>query len=357
MWIERKIEGDRLARIRLDAAPLTPRKFALKGVKHAAWLALALWTGYHVRRLLHADPRARRPRHHLAARSVGRLLDAVLRLRDLRQRRLDARAGVQVHVPVRALPGRDVRQGHARHHLRRERGEPRGARAQGRRPRRSGLGDCVDCNICVQVCPTGIDIRNGLQYECIGCAACIDGCDQVMDKMGYPRGPDPLRDAECAGEGTTTRQRSWRRVLRPRTVLYATILIAIAGAATVSLAHAQAAQGRRDPRPRRAGARSVPGVIENVYRLQVMNTDESRAAVHHSRGRAFPGSRSSAWSSPSTSAPRNRACSRCACARRRPTTRPRSPGRNRIRSSSSCSAVGDDEAWRAMRSPRSSCRG
>ena len=70
----------------------------------------------------------------------------------------------------------------------RERGEPRGARNRSADHKAKGLGDCVDCGICVQVCPTGIDIRNGLQYECIGCAACIDGCNQVMDKMGYPKG-------------------------------------------------------------------------------------------------------------------------------------------------------------------------
>ena len=68
------------------------------------------------------------------------------------------------------------------------RGEPRGPRSKKTDPREKGMGDCVDCEICVQVCPTGIDIRNGLQYECIGCAACIDGCDQVMDKMGYKHG-------------------------------------------------------------------------------------------------------------------------------------------------------------------------
>ena len=69
-----------------------------------------------------------------------------------------------------------------------ERGEPRSLRKKGVDARTTGLGDCIDCGICVQVCPTGIDIRNGLQYECIGCAACIDACDQVMDKMKYPRG-------------------------------------------------------------------------------------------------------------------------------------------------------------------------
>ena len=75
--------------------------------------------------------------------------------------------------------------GHADHHLRSARAASRAARAaRGTAARAQGLGDCVDCTLCVQVCPTGIDIRHGLQYECIGCAACIDGCDEVMDKMG-----------------------------------------------------------------------------------------------------------------------------------------------------------------------------
>ena len=69
-----------------------------------------------------------------------------------------------------------------------ERGEPRGTRGRKTDLKAARLGSCIDCGLCVQVCPTGIDIRKGLQYECIGCAACIDGCDQVMDKMGYPKG-------------------------------------------------------------------------------------------------------------------------------------------------------------------------
>lgn len=98
------------------------------------------------------------------------------------------REQVCVHVPLRALPECDVRQGHADRFLR---------PASWRNPRpaqkdldykAAGLGDCIDCTMCVQVCPTGIDIRDGLQIECIGCAACIDACDNIMDKMNYPRG-------------------------------------------------------------------------------------------------------------------------------------------------------------------------
>jgi hypothetical protein len=130
LWIERKIEGDRIARMRLDAAALSSRKVTLKAAKHAAWLALALWTGYTFVGYF-------TPIQDLGARAISWRLEgwetfwiAVLRLRDLRQRRLDARAGLQVHVPVRALPERDVRPRHADHYLRSGRGEPRGPRSK-----------------------------------------------------------------------------------------------------------------------------------------------------------------------------------------------------------------------------------
>ena len=192
MWVERRFEGDRQARIKLDAAPWSLNKFWRKGGKQLAWLADRPVDRLHLRRLLHADPVAhgRGLRFgRLRARAVGNVLDPVLRLRDLRQRRLHARAGLQVHVPLRALPERDVRPRHADHQLRPgARRAARLARPRRRAPASVGKGDCINCTLCVQVCPTGIDIRDGLQYECIGCAACIDVCDSVMDKMNYPRG-------------------------------------------------------------------------------------------------------------------------------------------------------------------------
>jgi cytochrome c oxidase accessory protein FixG len=139
-----------------------------------------------------------------------------------------------------------------------KRGEPRGKKAD--------KGDCVDCGICVQVCPTGIDIRNGLQYECIGCAACVDGCDQVMDKVGRPRGLIRYSTTRAL-EGAET------RVLRPRVLVYAAILLAIVATAAASL-------WLRVPlkvdviRDRAAIAREVGDEVENVYRLQIMNTTE-----------------------------------------------------------------------------------
>jgi cytochrome c oxidase accessory protein FixG len=155
-----------------------------------------------------------------------------------------------------------------------KRGEPRGARKKGADYKAQGLGDCVDCTVCVQVCPTGIDIRKGLQYECIGCAACIDGCNQVMDKMGYPQGLIRYT-TENALAGGYDQATMWRRVFRTRTLVYTGLLATVVAAVGVSLY-------LRDElkvdviRDRAALAReSAPGVIENVYRLQIMNTGEA----------------------------------------------------------------------------------
>jgi cytochrome c oxidase accessory protein FixG len=154
-----------------------------------------------------------------------------------------------------------------------ERGEPRGSRSRKVDPAESGLGHCVDCDICVQVCPTGIDIRKGLQYECIGCAACIDGCNQVMERMGYPKGLIRYASENALAQHFGS-DAMWRRVLRPRTLIYSGLLVAIVAATAASLV-------LRNPlkvdviRDRGALAReALPGVVENVYRLQIMNTDE-----------------------------------------------------------------------------------
>jgi cytochrome c oxidase accessory protein FixG len=154
-----------------------------------------------------------------------------------------------------------------------ERGEPRGARSKKADLSTLNLGACVDCSLCVQVCPTGIDIRNGLQYECIGCGACADVCDTVMDKVGYPRGLVKY-STENAVNQHWTRAQTLRHVLRPRVLVYVAILATVVTAMMVSLA-------LRDPfkvdvvRDRGALARVVAGgKTENVFRLQVMNATE-----------------------------------------------------------------------------------
>jgi cytochrome c oxidase accessory protein FixG len=168
-----------------------------------------------------------------------------------------------------------------------DRGEARGSRPRTADPKSLGLGDCIDCTLCVQVCPTGIDIRNGLQNECIACAACIDVCDQVMGKMGYA--PGLIRYSSGNGMAQTlTRKQMVGRVWRPRVVIYAVLLL-LAGmvfVGSLSMRNGFAVDVIKD---RGAQAREVGnGYIENVYRLQITNGTE-QAQQYSVRASGLPG--------------------------------------------------------------------
>ncbi len=274
LWIERRVEGERLARMKLDKAPLSAAKVGRKVLKHGLWIALALWTGFTfvgyftpIQTLL-ADVFAlgTGPWETFWMLFYGFATygnAGWMREQVCKYMCPYARFQGVMFDPDTLVITYD-----------KDRGEPRGARSKSADPVKQGLGACVDCGICVQVCPTGIDIRNGLQYECIGCAACIDGCNQVMDKMGYDRGL--IRYAtENAVKQHLDRGGMFRRVLRPRVLLYTGILLAVTIAAIVTLAHRVPVKVDviRDRVPMAAG--SGDGRVENVYRLQVMNTDET----------------------------------------------------------------------------------
>ncbi len=273
LWIERRIEGDRLARIRLDAAPLSLEKFVKKTLKHTAWVALALWTGYTFVGYFEPirDLGLRTFTWNLGGWEAFWILFYAFAtygnagwMREQVCKYMCPYARFQSVMFDRdtLVIAYDTK-----------RGEPRGSRSRKTDPRVAGLGDCIDCSICVQVCPTGIDIREGLQYECIGCAACIDGCDQVMDKMGYPRGLIRYASENALALGQSAGS-IWRRVLRPRTVFYTAVLLAIATTAGVAL-YLKNPIKMDVMRDRGALAReSSPGIMENVYRIQIMNTDE-----------------------------------------------------------------------------------
>jgi cytochrome c oxidase accessory protein FixG len=273
MWIERHIEGDRAARMRLDKEPMSARKFALKAAKHGAWAAVALWTGFTF--VGYFTPI--RPLFvELVTLSVtGWSLFWILfygfatygnagwmREQVCKYMCPYARFQSAMFDPDTLIVTYDS-----------ERGEPRGAGSRKSSRKGSGLGDCVACNLCVQVCPTGIDIRNGLQYECIGCAACIDACNYVMDKAGLPQGLIRYSTQHALKEHYGTAG-IWRHVFRPRVLVYTGILTAVTVALFVAVSV-------RVPlkvdviRDRGALAREAEdGRIENTYRLQVMNTAE-----------------------------------------------------------------------------------
>ncbi len=274
LWVEQKIDGDRNARVKLDQAPMDAKKFTKRALKYGIWVVLSLWTGltfvgyFTPIKTLWAE---------LLTLSLGPwewfwflfygaftyLMAGHLREQVCLYMCPYARFQGVMFDPDTLVITYDQ-----------ERGEPRGARGKSEDHKAKGLGHCVDCGLCVAVCPTGIDIRKGLQYECIGCAACIDVCDQVMAKMAYPKGL-----IRYSTENAMEKHWGWREirghVVRPRIMLYTGILSAIVVAFVWGLATKPTL--RVDViRDRATLAREVEGgLIENVFRLQVMNVTEA----------------------------------------------------------------------------------
>ena len=272
LWIERKIEGDRTARILLDREPNSVRKIGRKAAKHAIWLAISLWTG--VTFVGYFTPfgplLAAIPGNLGGWESFWVLFYGLATYGNAGYLREQVCKYMCPYARFQSVMfDRDtlvITYDTAR-------GEPRGPRSRKVDPEAAGLGHCVDCLVCVQVCPTGIDIRKGLQYECIGCAACIDGCDQVMDRRGYPRGLIRYATENALANGYDSAT-MWKRVFRARTLVYMALVATIAAATGASL-YLRDALKVDVIRDRGALAReTAPGIIENVYRLQIMNTGE-----------------------------------------------------------------------------------
>jgi len=304
LWIERQVEGDRNNRIKLDKSPFSMRKLRLKSVKHAIWIFVALWTGFTF--VGYFTP-------------INQLFNQLITFTVSPWQAFwilfygfatYGNAGFmreqvcKYMCPYARFQGvmfdRDTLVITYDQH----RGDPRGSRSLKVDAQSTGLGDCVDCGLCVQVCPTGIDIRDGQQYECIGCAACIDACDKVMDKVGYPKKLiryDTLNrvdsqaalnsnavisaemnsadtssvDRVSADMGSTAKISQGTKLLRPRVIVYSIILLTATALLLGSL-------GTRINlkvdvmRDRGALSREVQnGLIENVFRLLIINSEES----------------------------------------------------------------------------------
>jgi cytochrome c oxidase accessory protein FixG len=273
MWIERKIEGKRSARMRLDRQGPSIEKLVRKGAKHLAWGAVALWTGFSF--VGYFTP-VRTLAHELAVLGLGPwewfwiLFYSFATYGNAGWMREQVCKYMCPYARFQSsMFDRDTLiityDG--------DRGEPRGARSKKPAPADKPQGDCIDCTMCVQVCPTGIDIRQGLQYECIGCAACVDACNSVMDKVGAPRGLIRYSTENAMSLKLSGREIR-RRALRPRVLIYSAILLCMAAVFMGSLAMRSAL--KLDViRDRGAMGREVEdGMIENVYRLQIMNTSE-----------------------------------------------------------------------------------
>ena len=159
-----------------------------------------------------------------------------------------------------------------------ERGEPRGARKKTAERGEDGIGDCINCTMCVQVCPVGIDIRDGLQYQCIGCAACIDACDEVMDKMGYPRGLIRYT-TEAVLKHEYTDQDIKKRLLRPKVVGYGGVLLAAVIGLAVGIATRQTMQIDVIKDRGVMVRENTQGLLENSYNLSISNASDKTQIV------------------------------------------------------------------------------
>jgi cytochrome c oxidase accessory protein FixG len=267
LWMERFAEGDRSARLKLDKAPWNARKIGRKSLKQFLWITFALWTGFTFVGFF-------TPIHTLAREvatmslgpwetfwilfygfatygNAGYLREQVCKYMCPYARFQSAMFDRDTLVIT----------------YDEERGEPRGSRKRGTDPRAQGKGDCIDCTLCVQVCPTGIDIRKGLQIECIACAACIDVCDDVMDKMGSPRGLIRYTTTHALEHKAT-------HLLRPRTLIYGSLLASLVVGFVVAVA-------LRSPvtldviRDRNALYRlTEDGQVDNVYTIRILNKSE-----------------------------------------------------------------------------------
>jgi cytochrome c oxidase accessory protein FixG len=264
IWMEQWTEGTRSQRMKLDKAPWSWNKLRRKGSKQFLWIAFSLWTGF---TFVGYFMPIRQLGVDIAALNVGGWTlfwglfygfatygnAGYMREQVCKYMCPYARFQSAMFDKDTLIISYDE-----------TRGEPRGGRKRSVDRQKEGLGDCIDCTLCVQVCPTGIDIRDGLQYDCIACAACIDACDSVMDKMDYPRGLVRYTTEHSMGGKTS-------RVLRPRMIVYAALLAVLMTALITSMV-------TRTPvildviRDRNTLYRELPGdVIENSYTVKIIN--------------------------------------------------------------------------------------
>ena len=272
VWMERWTEGNRWQRIKLDMAPWSLAKLGRKSAKQVLWISFALFTGVTfvgfftpIRELF--------PNAFQGSLGGWEIFWVLFYGFATYGNAGYMREQVCKYMcPYARFQGAMFDRNTLVISYDAARGEPRGSRKRGSDARSQGLGDCVDCTLCVQVCPTGIDIRKGLQMDCIACAACIDACDDVMDRMKAPRGL--IRYAtDNSMKGIRT------RIVRPRTVIYGTLLFALIAGFAFAVGHRRLIEVDV-LRDRNALYRQIDAsTIENVYTLRLINKDESAHTV------------------------------------------------------------------------------
>ena len=268
MWCEKVTEGERNQRIKLQAAPWGVNKLARRAAKHTLWLAISVLTGLTF--VGYFTPIRPLAEELLTWQIGGVSLFWVLFFTGATY--INAgwlREAVCMHMcPYARFQSVMFDKDTLTISYDAARGESRGPRKRDVNPGEVGLGDCIDCHLCVQVCPTGIDIRDGLQMECIGCAACIDACDSIMDKMGYARGLVGYTSEHQLQGGKT-------HLLRPRLIGYSAVLLVMIAALVMALV--QRPMVSLDVTKDRGMFReNSQGLIENIYSLKIINKTQQR---------------------------------------------------------------------------------
>jgi cytochrome c oxidase accessory protein FixG len=272
MRIERWCEGDRMQRMKLDRAPWTLDKARRKAGKQALWITLSAFTGITfvgyfspIRELVPA----------LFTFSLGgweTFWSLFYGFATYGNAGFLREQVCKYMCPYARFQGAMFDRDTLVISYDTHRGEPRGSRARGKNARELQLGDCTDCTMCVQVCPTGIDIRKGLQLECIACAACIDACDVVMDRMQYPKGL-----IRYTTQNSLDGKRS--RIVRPRTAIYGLLLLALTIGFGIAVAGRQLIEVDV-LRDRNSLFRELDdGSVENVYTVRLINKDTADHGV------------------------------------------------------------------------------
>lgn len=266
MWLEQKTEGSRNQRIKLDKAPWSAEKIARKTAKHGSWLFVGFLTGmtfvgyfYPVRELV----------YDFASLSSGKwqlLWTVFFTLATYINAGWMREQVCKYMCPYARFQSVMFDQDTLIVSYDKSRGEPRGPRKRSLDHKELTVGDCVACELCVQVCPTGIDIRDGLQYECIGCALCVDACNSVMDKMSYPRGLIRYT-SEHELEGGTTH---W---LRPRIIGYMIVLSIMVGVFSYNVFNRIPLELTAIRDRNQLYLTTDTGAIENIYTLHLVNMD------------------------------------------------------------------------------------
>ncbi len=277
IWMEHLTEGTRSQRMKLDKAPWSWKKLRRKASKQLLWITFSLWTGV---TFVGFFAPIRELGYELATFSVGgwtAFWTAFYGFATYGNAGYMREQVCKYMCPYARFQSAMFDEDTLIISYDEERGDPRGGRGRADDARAKGLGDCIDCTLCVQVCPTGIDIRDGLQYECIACAACIDACDSVMDKMNYPRGLVRYTTEHSLHHDKT-------HVVRPRMLVYGVLLLVLIGALITSMS-------LRTPiildviRDRNALYRELPGgVIENIYTIKLINQSNDSRVFHLSVG-------------------------------------------------------------------------